>query len=180
MITLKEFKNAQRGAIKYLKKLCIVLTPDEKKNIEVADFGLSRLKELGLQIVVYVNTERCCAKELVLFPGQTCVEHIHPDIDGKEGKEETFRCRWGTIYLYVSGIPVKKIKAKIPKGREKYFTVFYEIILKSGQQWTLPPRTLHWFQAGREGAIVSEFSTKSVDEKDIFTDPEVKRFTKIV
>ncbi len=179
MITLKEFKNAQKEAIKYLKKAGIILTPEEKKNIEVVDFGLSRLKEMGLQIVVYVNTEKCCAKELVLFPGQTCVEHIHPDIHQKEGKEETFRCRWGTVYLYVPGMPVKKIKAKIPKGREKYFTVFHEIVLKPGQQWTLSPCTLHWFQAGRDGAVVSEFSTKSVDEKDIFTDKEVKRFTRI-
>ena len=56
----------------------IVLTPDERANIEVADFGLSQLDEIGLQIVVYVNTERVCAKELVLFPRQTCPEHRHP------------------------------------------------------------------------------------------------------
>ena len=39
--------------------------------------------------VAYVNTERCCAKELVLLPGQTCPEHRHPEINGEEGKEET-------------------------------------------------------------------------------------------
>lgn len=43
--------------------------------------------------------------------------------------------------------------------------------------YTLPPDTLHWFQAGEEGAIVSESSTKSVDESDVFTDPEIRRFT---
>ena len=46
----------------------IVLTPAEREGIEVADFGLGRLEEIGLQLVVYVNTERVCAKELVLFP----------------------------------------------------------------------------------------------------------------
>ena len=35
--------------------------------------------------------------------------------------------------------------------------------------------TLHWFQAGDEGAIVSEFSTRSYDEFDIFTNPRDSR-----
>ena len=37
--------------------------------------------------------------------------------------------------------------------------------------------TLHWFQAVDEGAIVSEFSTRSRDEFDIFTDPRIRRAT---
>src|SRR4029450_1989342 len=53
----------------------IVLTPVERETIEVADFGLGDLERYGLQIVVYVNTERVCAKELVLFPGAACPEH---------------------------------------------------------------------------------------------------------
>ncbi|HIC88610.1 MAG TPA: D-lyxose/D-mannose family sugar isomerase, partial [Anaerolineae bacterium] len=47
-------------------------------------------------------------------------------------------------------------------------------------QYTLMPDTKHWFQAGPEGAIVSEFSTTSRDEYDIFTDPDIRRFTQIV
>ena len=35
------------------------------------------LERTGLQLVTYVNTERCCAKEMVLFAGQTCPEHRH-------------------------------------------------------------------------------------------------------
>ncbi len=37
------------------------------------------------------------------------------------------------------------------------------------------PNTPHWFQAGDEGAVVSEFSTRSRDESDIFTDPQIQR-----
>jgi D-lyxose ketol-isomerase len=37
------------------------------------------------------------------------------------------------------------------------------------------PNTLHWFQGGPQGAIVSEFSTRSRDEFDIFTDPDIRR-----
>ena len=35
------------------------------------------------------------------------------------------------------------------------------------------PNTLHWFKAGDEGAVVSEFSTKSMDEFDIYTDKRI-------
>jgi D-lyxose ketol-isomerase len=41
----------------------------------------------------------------------------------------------------------------------------------------VPPNTLHWFQAGPEGAIVSEFSTQSRDDLDVFTDPDIARTT---
>jgi len=54
------------------------------------------------------------------------------------------------------------------------------VVLNPGEQYTIYPNTLHWFQAGEEGAIVSEFSTKSVDEKDVFTDPSIDRIPKIV
>jgi D-lyxose ketol-isomerase len=49
--------------------------------------------------------------------------------------------------------------------------------LQPGQQYTIPPNTLHWFQAGDEGAVVSEFSTRSRDEFDIFTDQQIRRAT---
>ena len=38
------------------------------------------------QILVYVNTDRVCAKELVLFPGQLCPEHRHPPVGGDPGQ----------------------------------------------------------------------------------------------
>lgn len=175
MISRSELENARKRTLEYFEKAGIVLTEKEKANIEVADFGLGELEKTGLQIVTYVNTERCCAKELVLFPGQTCPEHRHPDVDGEKGKEETFRCRWGAVYLYVEGEETKNRSCKPPEASEGAYTVFHEIVLKPGEQYTLSPDTLHWFQAGDEGAIVSEFSTKSRDEVDIFSDPEIKR-----
>lgn len=41
------------------------------------------------------------------------------------------------------------------------------------------PDTLHWFQGGREGAVVSELSTTSHDDTDIFTDTRIVRAPKI-
>jgi D-lyxose ketol-isomerase len=52
--------------------------------------------------------------------------------------------------------------------------------LQPGDQYTIPADTLHWFQAGDEGAIVSEFSSTSRDETDVFTDPRIRRIPEIV
>jgi len=41
------------------------------------------------------------------------------------------------------------------------------------------PGTIHQCQ-GPEGAVVSEFSTRSLDEKDVFTDPQIARLSQIV
>ena len=166
-----------KKALEYYEKAGIVLSEEEKKNIEVADFGLEMIDELGLQLLIYVNTERVCAKEMVLTPYQTCVEHMHGPTNGQPGKEETFRCRYGKVYLYVTGEGKKEdIKARLPKSD---VTVFHEIELNPGDQYTLMPETWHWFQAGEEGAVVSEFSTRSTDDTDIFTDKRIVRAPKI-
>jgi len=91
MITPQEYAQARERAIGFFAKTGIVLTEKEKQDIEVADFGLGDLGRIGLEVLVYVNTSRVCAKELVLFPGQTCPEHRHPTRGGVPGKEETFR-----------------------------------------------------------------------------------------
>ena len=180
MVTLSKKKMNTDATIKMMMDNKIALTEDEKNRVEIADFGMSRLDDIGLQLIVYVNTDRCCAKEMVLFPYQTCPEHIHPDVYGEKGKEETFRVRAGVCYLYVAGEPTQNIKGHIPKGREAYYTAMHEIVLQPGEQYTLTDNTLHWFQAGPEGAIISEFSTKSRDECDIFTDPAVERATTFI
>ena len=177
MLTNQQLQNTRARAREYLHRAGIVLTPDESEHIEVADFGLGELETTGLELVVYVNTERVCAKELVLFPRQTCPQHRHPPIGDLPGKEETFRCRWGLVYLYVEGAPTEHPAAQPPPGREHAYTVWHEIVLHPGQQYTIPPDTLHWFQSGNEGAVVSEFSTRSRDEFDIFTDSDIRRAT---
>jgi D-lyxose ketol-isomerase len=166
---------ARRRAAAELARAGIVLTEAEEKTIEVADFGLSNLDETGLQVFVYVNTERVCAKELVMFPFQLCPEHRHPPFDGTPGKEETFRCRVGTVHLYTEGTPAATTQTRPPSGG--VFTAWREIELRPGDQYTVMPNTLHWFRAGAKGAIVSEFSTQSRDDLDVFTDPRIRRAT---
>ena len=114
-----------------------------------------------------------------MFPYQTCPEHRHPPTSGRAGKMETFRCRWGQVFLYLEGESKASPKARIPEGSERYYTVFHEIILNPGDQYTIPPNTLHWFQGGAQGAIISEFSSTSRDESDDFTDPRIKRIPEV-
>jgi D-lyxose ketol-isomerase len=175
MITQRQLQRARRRTLEYLSRAGIVLTEEEAANIEVSDMGLGELETAGLQVVVYVNTDRVCAKELVLFPRQTCPEHRHPPVAGESGKEETFRCRWGTMYLYVPGEATPNPHASPPSGREQHYTIWHEIVLRPGDQHTLEPDTLHWFQAGDQGLVVSEFSTTSRDETDFWTDPDIAR-----
>src|SRR3954454_6493307 len=97
------------------------------EQIEYADFGLGEFSSQGLSLLTYVNTDRYCAKELVLLPGQTCPEHRHPPVDGGPGKEETCRCRWGRVRLYVQGTPWAAPSAAPPSGSEAYYTVRHEV-----------------------------------------------------
>jgi D-lyxose ketol-isomerase len=177
VLTQEQIQDARRRAAQSLDDAGLTLTPEEAENIEVADFGLSELEQTGLEVVVYVNTQRVCAKEIVMFPGQTCPEHRHPPFDGTPGKEETFRCRRGLVYLYLEGSPAANPSCRPSKADVGAYTVWHEVILRPGEQHLVPPNTLHWFQAGPEGAIVSEFSTHSRDDLDVFTDPDIARTT---
>ena len=167
-------------ALQYYAKAGIILTDEEKANIEVADLGLGMVKNVGLEIVTYINTERVCAKEMVLIPHQVCPEHRHVPTNGNEGKEETFRCRYGKVYLYTDdGGKSRREDVSAPTIPATSLTVFHETVLYPGEQFTIMPGTLHWFMAGDEGAVVSEFSTTSTDETDVFTDKNIIRAPKI-
>ncbi|MEC1107727.1 D-lyxose/D-mannose family sugar isomerase [Bacillus velezensis] len=157
----------------YYQKAGIVLTGNEVEDIQIMDYGLGKLEETGLQLFIYVNTDRYCSKELVLFPRQTCPEHRHPPVGGEKGKQETFRCRWGKVYLYVEGEKTENPSVLPPEEDKEYYTVWHEIVLEPGGQYTIPPDTKHWFQAGEEGAVVTEMSSTSTDDHDVFTDPRI-------
>jgi len=178
MIAHSEIKRHQDRAATFLQNAGIALRENEQ--IEIADFGLNDFDISGLSIVVYCNTDRYCGKELILFPHQTCPQHMHPPVGNDPGKMETFRCRQGTVYLYVDGPATSELHANPPADSKAFYTVFHEIVLTPGQQYTIAPGTLHWFQAGPDGAIVTEFSSTSRDEADIFTDPRIRRVAEVI
>ena len=170
---------ARKQAAEVFAKAGIVMNPDELANIEVADFGLNDVYHTGLLLVTYVNTDRYCGKEMVLLPGMTCPEHIHAPLPEKNyiGKQETFRCRYGKVYLYVEGEPTPNYHCH-PVKEDTCYTVFHEIVLNPGEQYTIAPNTRHWFSTDTE-SVISEFSSPSFDELDIFTDKDIQRIPTI-
>jgi D-lyxose ketol-isomerase len=172
-LTREQFQRYQEGIAARLDDAGVVITPRERDGLEVADFGLGRFESEGLGLITYVNTPRTCAKELVMWPGQTCPQHRHPPVGDDPGKEETFRVRQGECILYVDrGAPASAPRCKAPND---HYMALHEVVLRPGEQYTIPPDTWHWFQAGPDGCVVSEFSTTSRDEMDIFLDPNVAR-----
>lgn len=175
-MTREQFERYQGRIAERLAAAGIVITPEERERLEVADFGLDRFETEGLGLITYVNTHRVCAKELVMWPGQTCPQHRHPPVGDDPGKEETFRVRQGECTLYVDEGPenaTASIRCRPPS--EFYGAGLREVVLRPGDQYTLKPDIWHWFQAGPEGCVVSEFSTTNRDEMDIFLDPNIRR-----
>ncbi len=120
-----------------LEQAHIILTEAEKQHIEIAHFNLPDYPRSGLQLLTYCNSPLYCAKELVLFADQTCPEHRHPPYKDRPGKQETFRCRWGEVYLFVDdpaltlnqdaqGNPV----CRPPQGDEEWYTCDRFILLR--------------------------------------------------
>ena len=176
----EDVEQLQAEAAALLRKASIAFTEQEKNSMEVADFGLDDIRNVGLELIVYENNERYCAKELILLPRQMCPQHRHPRVDElNAGKRETFRCRWGEVYLYVEGPATPGPRALVPDRHKKHLSVWHEMVLRAGDQYSITPNTLHWFQAGDQGAVVSEFSTASFDEKDWFSNPNINRITKV-
>ncbi|MGE5550646.1 MAG: D-lyxose/D-mannose family sugar isomerase [Bacteroidota bacterium] len=179
MLTREEYTRAQERAAQSIKRAGIRITPAEEEAIQVADFGLSDLAREGAQILTFFATDRVSAKVIALFPEQTLPEHWHPSVGDDPGKEETIRVVDGTVYLNIPGEETVD-RGRIPQGKEAYYTVRHESVLRPGDQITLAPGVKHWLRAGSDGAVMYSFSTCVRDILDLFTDPGVVRTTKIV
>jgi D-lyxose ketol-isomerase len=177
MITRSESDKVRKEAAEILSKAGVFIRQDEIDGMEVADFGLSEIRESGAQIVTLVDTDQIAAKLLIMLPWQTEPEHTHPKISEYAGKEETVRCEWGELYLYGPGEPTPNPKGRPPERRKHTYTVWHEYVLKPGDQITFAPNTHHWFQGGPDGAVFWSFSTKVTDRADQFTDPDIQRET---
>ena len=177
MLRQSEVDAARARAIALFETAGVALSQYEKDTLEISDFGLGNLEQEGLEQVFYINTDRYSAAEMVLFPRQTCPQHRHPPRDGGPGKQETFRCRHGFVYLYVEGEATTEPHCQAPLGSEAGYNVWKEIALGPGDQYTIEPNTWHWFQAGNEGAVIAEFASPFRDETDIFLDPRIARET---
>lgn len=179
MITSKELEEAQKRTAEMLKKAGIAITDKEVKKIAAADFGLSHLQKEGAQILTFLETDRVAFKIIALFPNQTMPEHWHPPVGDDPGKEETIRVISGPLFFYIPGDENIR-EGFIPEGKEAYYTVRHEVVMNPGDQITVEPGKVHWFQSGIEGAVLYSISSTARDILDRFTDPEIVRETVIV
>jgi len=179
MITRAEQKRARERAAQMIRESGIRITDEEAGKIDVVDFGLSHLDIEGVQVLTLVQTERISVKVLAMLPNQTEPEHWHPPVGDDPGKEETIRVVSGTVYFYVQGENNFK-HGFLVKGKEEYYPLRHEIILKPGDQITFQPGEKHWFQARDEGAVMYSFSSVARDALDQFTDPNIVRIVKVL
>ena len=135
------------------------------------------IRAAGIVLTV-VQTERISVKLLVLFAGQTEPEHWHPRVDDDPGKEETVRVVSGTLYFYREGEGEVDPEV-VPVGKADVYTCAREVVMRPGDQITLPPGEKHWFQAREEPVVMYSFSTIARDGLDGFSDPAVERATTI-
>jgi hypothetical protein len=83
-MTAEQIAFARMRTREMLATAGIVLTVEESNRIEIADFGLGRLEEEGLEIITYVNNEPYCAKDLVISAA---------DLSGASASAGGFRSR---------------------------------------------------------------------------------------
>jgi len=176
MIRLDEFNAVCQKSLDMIDAAGILLTPEDRKKMTAADFGLSHIKSEGVQILTLFETERIAGKILVLLPNQTEPEHWHPTVGDDPGKEEIIRAVSGELSFYIPGENNMK-HGFIVEGKNDCYTMRNEVQLKPGEQLVLPPGSKHWFQAGKSGAVMYSFSSKVTDLLDQFSDPDIVRET---
>ena len=162
MLFRMEKEGARKKAYLVMMGSGVRVTEKEMENLLVEDYGCNNLKTIGSQRVVYLN-DAVYAAEVVLFPGQTRPELRHP------GRDVTFRCREGKVYVYTEGEQPVPIKAKLPKGKNLDFTVFCETELNPGEQITIPAGKKYWLQGAENGALLLELSGPYDAGQDVFT-----------
>lgn len=169
-------EHRRQQAARALRRVNIVLRDDEAAGLHIIDFGLGRFDDVGVAELTYVASARCLARELILLPGQVYPEHRHPPGAHGPGKEEALRVRHGELHLFVHGARSDdddRIARLLAGGAQAGCTVGAHRLLRAGDQHSIPPDTPHWFAAGPEGAIVSEFSSGAAQPESRFSDARI-------
>ncbi|MBD3241065.1 MAG: D-lyxose/D-mannose family sugar isomerase [Chitinivibrionales bacterium] len=148
----------------------VPLSTKELRNITVLDYGLGDVRTEGLQNITLLRTARLEVKVQVLLADQSVPQHVHLPYAGNPGKEETIRVLWGTLRLYRNG-PDTLREGCIPPGKERYYSLRNETVLRSGNQTTIAPGEWHWFQGGNNGVVAMSFYTRADNSHNRYADP---------
>lgn len=159
---------ALRTAISLVRKSGFALTAAELAKLEVNDFGLGNFAAEGMVFFDILRSPRVRITMIVLLPHQTLPEHMHPSYGDEPGKEETLRCLWGETKVVLPGEPTPGLS--VPTGKEHLYTVRHAVTVPPAEQYTIAPRTFHWFQAGPEGSVNLTFQNRVDETRNVFTD----------
>ena len=61
MLNKKDYDRLKAASMAYFEKAGIVINEQEKAAFQVAEYNLGCVDEIGLELIEYVNTARCCA-----------------------------------------------------------------------------------------------------------------------
>lgn len=147
------------------------VTEEELDSLRLVDFGIGNWREEGCGLIDLLRTDLIRITLLILLPNQTLPQHLHPSYEGSCGKEESIRTLKGLFRIYVEGDEARD-DLLIPAGKDAYYTARKEIILPENKQFSVPPNTAHWFQAGPDGAVVIAFQNRVNEDHNVFYDPK--------
>jgi D-lyxose ketol-isomerase len=163
--------DARGQAKELIRKSGFPVTDAELTELRLDDFGLGRVLDEGFAYIDLLRTTRLRITLLVLLPGQTLPQHLHPAYRGEPGKEETLRVLYGATRIYVQG-QASPAGIKVPSEKESFYTARREIALGSGQQYTILPGREHWFQGGAQGSVNICFQNRVDETRNVFFDPQ--------
>jgi D-lyxose ketol-isomerase len=164
-----EMESALADARSLIHRSGLILSAEENAALQANDFGLGRFRTEGFVFVDLLRSERIRITLLILLSNQTLPEHLHPAYGKEPGKEETLRCLWGETRVVVPGSPTPGLR--IPAGKESVYHERHAVMLCPGEQYTLPPGTRHWFQAGPKGSVNLAFQNRVDETQNIFSQP---------
>jgi len=71
-------EDARRQAVELIRESGFPVTEEEMSELRVEDFGLGRVFEEGFAFIDILQSSRLRVTLLVLLPGQTLPQHLHP------------------------------------------------------------------------------------------------------
>ena len=119
MIKKKEWRELALQSRRILQLAGFPVTSEISESLEIADFGLGRVREEGVQIYTIFQTEKIACKLLVLLPAQVEPEHWHPSSTDDPGKEEVLTAFWGDLLVSLPGEINSKASSFIPEGKSR-------------------------------------------------------------
>lgn len=158
-------------ALDLITKSGFPLLDKEIESMKANDFGLGNFEKEGFFLVDLLRTDRVRTNLIILLPGQILPEHLHPSYDNEQGKEETIRVLYGESSVFVEGKETNP-ELKLPQGKSDFYTARHEVKLKTGEQYSVPPNTKHWFMGGPQGSVNMAVQNRVNEDRNVYYDPE--------